>query len=34
VVEGWLSIAVPAYLGEGPEADTSIFTRLSVELEE
>ena len=34
VVEGLLSIDVRAYLGDGPEADASIFTRLYVELAE
>jgi hypothetical protein len=33
-VEGWLSIDVPPYLGEGPEPDANIFTRLNVELAE
>lgn len=34
VVDGWLSIEVPASLGAGPEPDARIFTRLSVELAE
>ncbi|WP_035609871.1 lamin tail domain-containing protein [Haloferula sp. BvORR071] len=34
VVNGWLSIAVPLHLGEGPDADPEIFTRLHVELAE